>query len=110
MAAAAAKAAVVSVAKRIVPLYDRVLVQKAEAVTRSRGGIVIPDKAQGKVVQGTIVAAGPGGRNDKGTIVPLTLSVGDQVLLPEYGGTKVELDEKDYFLFREHDILAKLHD
>ncbi|XP_058791043.1 10 kDa heat shock protein, mitochondrial [Phymastichus coffea] len=102
MAAAAA-------VKRLIPLFDRVLIQRAEAVTKTKGGIVIPEKAQGKVLRGTVVAIGPGQRNDKGEHIPPSIKVGDTVLLPEYGGTKVELEEnKEYHLFRESDILAKL--
>ena len=63
-AAAAAKAAVQSLSRRLVPLFDRVVVEKAEAVTRTKGGIVIPEKATNKVLQGTIVAVGPGARNE----------------------------------------------
>ncbi|XP_015601248.1 10 kDa heat shock protein, mitochondrial [Cephus cinctus] len=101
--------AAAAVAKRLIPLFDRVLIQKAEALSKTKGGIVIPEKAQSKVLQGTVVAVGPGSRNDKGEHVPLSIKVGDTVLLPEYGGTKVQLEEnKEYHLFRESDILAKL--
>lgn len=83
--------------------------QRAEALTQSKGGIVIPETAQSKVSQGTIIAVGPGARNKDGDIIPISLNVGDKVLLPEFGGTKVKLDdEKEYHLFRENDILAKL--
>lgn len=93
----------------MVPLFDRVLVQRAEAITKTKGGIVIPEKAQSKVLHGTVVAVGPGQRNQKGEYVPLAVKVGDKVLLPEYGGTKVELEEnKEFHLFRESDILAKV--
>ncbi|XP_055696610.1 10 kDa heat shock protein, mitochondrial [Lutzomyia longipalpis] len=96
--------------KRLLPLLDRVLVQRAEAITKTKGGIVIPEKAQAKVLQATVVAVGPGARNKKGDHIPMAVKVGDQVLLPEFGGTKVELqdDSKEYHLFRESDILAKI--
>jgi len=98
-----------SAAKRLIPLFDRVLIQRAEAITKTKGGIVIPEKAQGKVLKGTVVAIGPGSRNDRGEHIPPSIKVGDIVLLPEYGGTKVELEEnKEFHLFRESDILAKL--
>ncbi|XP_078050125.1 10 kDa heat shock protein, mitochondrial [Augochlora pura] len=101
--------AAASAIKRLVPLFDRVLIQRAEAVTKTKGGIVLPEKAQAKVLQGTVVAIGPGQRNEKGEHVPLSIKVGDVVLLPEYGGTKVEVeDNKELHLFRESDILAKL--
>ena len=88
-------------------MLDRVLIQRAEAVSKSKGGILIPEKAQSKVLEGTVVAAGPGPRNSEGKHVPMGLAVGDQVLLPEYGGSKVELDGQEYTLFKEHDIVAK---
>ncbi|XP_014258406.1 10 kDa heat shock protein, mitochondrial [Cimex lectularius] len=95
--------------KKLMPMFDRVLVLKAEAVTKTKGGIVIPEKSQSKVLHGTVVAVGPGSRNQKGELVPPQVAVGDHVLLPEYGGTKVEIEEnKEYHLFRESDILAKL--
>ncbi|XP_022184807.2 10 kDa heat shock protein, mitochondrial [Nilaparvata lugens] len=95
--------------KKLTPMFDRVLILRAEAVTKSKGGILIPEKSQGKVLHGSVVAVGPGARNTKGEFIPTQIKVGDQVLLPEYGGTKVELEEnKEYHLFRESDILAKL--
>uniref|UniRef100_A0A1L8DTZ7 10 kDa heat shock protein, mitochondrial n=1 Tax=Nyssomyia neivai TaxID=330878 RepID=A0A1L8DTZ7_9DIPT len=99
-----------SLVKRLIPLLDRVLVQRAEAITKTKGGIVIPEKAQAKVLQATVVAVGPGARNKKGDHIPMAVKVGDQVLLPEFGGTKVDLqdDSKEYHLFRESDILAKI--
>merc|ERR1711944_220160 len=94
--------------KRFIPLFDRILVQRAEAMTKTKGGIIIPEKSQGKVLEGTVVAAGPGARNDKGDTVPMSVQVGDQVMLPEFGGTKQEFDKQEYALFRESDIVAKL--
>lgn len=100
-------------AKRLIPLFDRVLVQKAEAVAKTKGGIVIPEKGQSKVLKGTVVAVGPGHKNDTGGYTPLEIKVGDNVLLPEYGGRKIKLetgeqDSKEYHIFREEEILAKL--
>jgi len=95
--------------KRFLPLFDRVLIQRAEAATKSKGGIIIPEKAQQKMKEGTVVAAGPGGRNEQtGATIPMVVKVGDTVLLPEYGGTKIELEDKEYTLLREHDIVATL--
>jgi len=88
-------------------MLDRILVQRAEAVTKSKGGILIPEKAQSKVLEGTVVAAGPGMRNADGKHVPMGIAVGDTVLLPEYGGQKITLEDKEYALFREADIVAK---
>ena len=88
-------------------MFDRILVQRADAITKTKGGIIIPEKAQGKVLEGTVIAAGPGARNEKGDTVPMSIQVGDQVLLPEYGGTKIEIEAKEYTLLREADIVAK---
>ena len=68
---------------------------------------MIPEKAQGKVQSATVVAVGPGARNDKGEIVPPSVKEGDKVLLPEYGGTKIEIEEKEYYIFRDTDLLGK---
>ncbi|XP_065359330.1 10 kDa heat shock protein, mitochondrial [Calliphora vicina] len=96
--------------KRIIPMLDRILIQRAETITTTKGGIVLPEKAQGKMMHGTVVAVGPGARNvQTGANIPMDVKAGDRVLLPEYGGTKVELeDKKEYLLFRESDILAKV--
>ncbi|XP_022905190.1 10 kDa heat shock protein, mitochondrial isoform X2 [Onthophagus taurus] len=95
-------------AKKFFPMMDRVLVKKFEAMTKTKGGIVIPEKATAKVLKATVVAVGQGSRNQQGEFVPLTVKVGDNVLLPEYGGTKVEIDENtEYHLYRESEILAK---
>lgn len=96
--------------KKLIPLLDRVLIKRAEAITKTAGGIVIPEKAQSKVLHGEVVAVGPGARKENGDFIPVLVKVGDKVLLPEYGGTKVSLehDEKEYHLFRESDILAKI--
>jgi len=91
-------------------MLDRILIQRAEALTKTKGGIMLPEKSVGKVLQGTVIAVGPGSRNaQSGSYVPVGVKEGDRVLLPEFGGTKVELeDKKEYILFRESDILAKL--
>uniref|UniRef100_D3TPU0 10 kDa heat shock protein, mitochondrial n=1 Tax=Glossina morsitans morsitans TaxID=37546 RepID=D3TPU0_GLOMM len=95
--------------KKIMPMLDRILVQRAESLTTTKGGIVLPEKSQAKMMQGTVVAVGPGARNNQtGAHIAPSVKEGDRVLLPEYGGTKVELeDKKEYLLFRESDILAK---
>jgi len=94
--------------KRLIPLFDRIVVQRVEAATKTKGGILIPEQAKGKVLEGTVVAAGPGARNDRGDTIPMSVQVGDTVILPEYGGTKLEFDKQEYALFRESDIVAKL--
>lgn len=104
------------------------MIQRSEAITKTASGLVIPEKAQTKVLHGTVVAVGPGARNQvtfkltslnftwfiiefrlqDGQHVPLGVQAGDTVLLPEYGGQKVEIDDTEFHLFREADILAKV--
>ncbi|RXG67678.1 10 kDa heat shock protein, mitochondrial [Armadillidium vulgare] len=96
-----------SALKRIIPLFDRVLIQKAEAVTKTKAGILIPESSQAKVLTGKVLAVGEGSRTESGSIIPVSVKVGEEVVLPEYGGTKLTIDDKDYFLFRDTDILAK---
>ncbi len=68
---------------------------------------MIPEKSSNKILNATVIAVGPGNRNDKGEYNGVSVKPGDQVLLPEYGGTKVEIENKEYFLFRDSDILGK---
>ncbi|XP_012873684.1 PREDICTED: uncharacterized protein LOC105987072 [Dipodomys ordii] len=93
--------------RKFIPLFDRVLVERSAAKTVTKGGIMLPEKSQGKVLQATVVAVGSGSKGKGGEIRPVSVKVSDKVLLPEYGGTKVVLDDKDYFLFRDGDILGK---
>ncbi|EAT34611.1 AAEL013161-PA [Aedes aegypti] len=95
--------------KRVIPLLDRVLVQRAEALNQSKGGIVLTEKSRIKMQEGTVIAVGPGTRNmQTGEHVPLAVNVGDKVLVP-FGGVKVDLgDGKLYQLFRESNILGVL--
>eukprot|EP00961_Rhodomonas_salina_P178582 2408852-Rhodomonas_salina.3 len=94
-------------ARRLKPLFDRVLVQRAELVQKI-GSVYIPESAQNKLTEGTVVATGPGGRNQMGETVKMTLKEGDKVLLPEYGGDKIEIDATEYTLYREAEILGVL--
>ena len=95
----------------LTPLSDRVLVQKIKPAEKTVGGIVLPESAQAKINKGTVVAVGEGRKNMDGNIVPMTLKVGDSVLLSEsYNATEVNLEGKDYVLYREDDILAILKD
>uniref|UniRef100_A0A0B6YBQ1 10 kDa heat shock protein, mitochondrial n=1 Tax=Arion vulgaris TaxID=1028688 RepID=A0A0B6YBQ1_9EUPU len=93
--------------KRFVPLFDRVLVERFLPELKTKGGIILPEKSQGKVVEAKVVAIGPGARKENGNIIAPSVKVGDKVLLPEYGGTKVVLEEQEYFLFRDSDLLGK---
>mgnify|MGYP006421222355 FL=1 len=88
------------------PLDDRVVVEAAAAEETSTGGIILPDTAQEKPQQGTIVAVGPGKVSDSGTRVDMTVNEGDKVLYGKYSGTEVTFDGNEYMIMRESDILA----
>ncbi|KAI9583131.1 10 kDa heat shock protein, mitochondrial-like [Glossina fuscipes] len=98
-----------NVIKKIMPMLDRILVQRAEPMATTEGGIVVPEDSRTKMMQGTVIAVGPGARSHQSDVhVPPLVKAGDRVLLPEYGGTRVKMeDDKEYILFRESDILAK---
>ena len=88
------------------PLHDRVLVQRIEEEETVRGGIIIPDTAKEKPQEGEIIAAGNGRRKDDGAIVPLDVQTGDRILFGKYSGTDITLDNEEYLILREEDILA----
>jgi len=90
------------------PLADRVVVESAAADDVSKGGIILPDTAQEKPQQGTIVAVGPGKVSDAGATIKMSVKVGDKVLYGKYSGTDVEIEGKEYMIMRESDILAIL--
>ena len=88
------------------PLHDRVLVEPLEAETKTAGGIIIPDSAKEKPMQGKVVAAGGGARGEDGKLTPLDVSVGDVVLYGKWSGTEVKIDGKDFLIMRESDIMG----
>ena len=94
---------------KIKPLNDRILVKRSKAQT-SKGGIILPDSAQEKPKEGEIVAAGPGKRDEEGTIHPLTVKVGDRILFSSYAGTEVKNSEaeEEYLILSEDDVLGVL--
>jgi len=97
-------------ARRLIPLLDRVLVKRIEPPTKSLGGILLPESAQTKLNEGTVIACGPGRRDKDGTLIPMGVSVNDKVLLPQYGGNEVTIEDEDLTLFRDEDILGVLKD
>jgi chaperonin GroES len=90
----------------IQPLADRVLVKRTEEEQQTRGGIIVPDTAKEKPIQGKIVAVGPGRMNETGKRVPLEVKKGDKVLFGKYSGTEVTIGAEEYVIMREDDILA----
>lgn len=97
--------------RRLAPLMNRILVKKVEPITKTKSGILLPDNGSEQLNYATIVQAGPGKTDSKGKHTPMLVKEGDTVLLPEYGGHKITLgDEKEYFLYRDDDILGVLSD
>ncbi len=88
------------------PLHDRVLVRRLEEDERSSGGIIIPDTAKEKPMQGEVVAAGSGARNDKGEITALDVKKGDFILFGKWSGSEVKIDGEDLVIMKESDILG----
>lgn len=90
----------------IKPLGDRIVVKPMEAEEKTKGGIILPDTAKEKPVEGTIVAAGPGRKSDDGKIVEMEVKVGEKILYGKYSGTEITIDGEEYLIMRESDIFA----
>jgi len=88
------------------PLHDRVVVKRIDAEEKTAGGIIIPDTAKEKPMQGEVVAVGPGARNEKGELVALDVKTGDTVLFGKWSGTEVKIDGQDLLIMKESDILG----
>ena len=88
------------------PLHDRVLVKALESEEKTKGGIIIPDTAKEKPMQGKVIAAGPGSRDENGKLVPMGVKVGDKVLYGKWSGTEVKIDGEDLLIVKEADILG----
>jgi chaperonin GroES len=85
-----------------------VIVKRVDAEEKSKGGIIIPDTAKEKPQEGQVIAVGPGGRDENGKLVPMGVKAGDRVLFGKYSGTEIKVDDEDYLILREDEILAKL--
>ena len=88
------------------PLHDRVVIRRLDAEEKSAGGIIIPDTAQEKPMEGEVVAAGPGARNEQGHIVALEVKAGDRILFGKWSGTEVKLDGEELLIMKESDIMG----
>jgi chaperonin GroES len=88
------------------PLQDRVLIRRIEQEEKTVGGIIIPDTAKEKPMEGEVVAAGPGTRGDDGTLHPLDVKVGDRVLFGKWSGTEIKIDGEDLVVMKETDIMG----
>jgi chaperonin GroES len=93
-------------ATKLIPLGDRLLVERLEAEEKTAGGIVLPDAAKEKPIQGKVIAVGEGRRDDDGELVPMQVKKGDKILFGKYAGTEVKLDGDEYLIMKEDDVLA----
>ncbi|MDF3034453.1 MAG: molecular chaperone GroES [Alphaproteobacteria bacterium] len=90
------------------PLHDRVLVKRIESEEKTKSGIIIPDTAKEKPMEGEVISVGSGIRQENGSITPLDVKAGDRVLFGKWSGTEIKLDNKDYIVMKESDIMGIL--
>ena len=90
------------------PLHDRVVIRRVEEEQKTKGGLIIPDTAKEKPMQGEVLAVGPGARNDKGELTPMSVQAGDRVLFGKWSGTEVKLDGDELLIMKESDIMGVL--
>jgi chaperonin GroES len=90
------------------PLHDRVVVRRIEVDEKTAGGIIIPDTAKEKPMEGEVVAVGPGARNEQGQLVPMDLKTGDRILFGKWSGTEVKIDGEELLIMKESDVMGVL--
>ena len=90
------------------PLHDRIVVRRVAEETKTAGGIIIPDNATEKPIQGEVIAAGPGARDEAGKLMPLEVKKGDKVLFGKWSGTEVKIDGQELLIMKESDIMGVL--
>jgi chaperonin GroES len=88
------------------PLHDRILVRRIDAEEKTRGGIIIPDTAKEKPMEGEVIAVGPGARDEAGKLVPLDVKAGDRILFGKWSGTEIRLDGEDLLIMKESDVMG----
>ena len=88
------------------PLHDRVVVRRIEAEEKTAGGIIIPDTAKEKPIEGEVIAVGPGARNEQGQIVALDVKAGDRILFGKWSGTEVKIDGEELMIMKESDVMG----
>lgn len=91
---------------KVIPLGDRILVQRLEAEEKTKGGIVLPDTAKEKPKEGKVISVGKGRITDEGKTIPLSVKVGDRILFSSYAGTDIKIEGEEYLILREEDVLA----
>lgn len=90
------------------PLHDRVLVRRVQSEAKTAGGIIIPDSAQEKPMEGEVIAVGTGARDESGKLVPLDVKAGDRILFGKWSGTEVKMDGVEFLIMKESDIMGIL--
>src|SRR6187399_2816281 len=88
------------------PLHDRVVLRRLEGEEKAKGGIIIPDTAKEKPMEGEIVAVGPGGRDESGKLIPIDLKPGDRILFGKWSGTEVKIDGEELLIMKESDVMG----
>jgi len=91
---------------KVRPLHDRVIVKRVEEEEKTKGGIIIPDTAKEKPVEGKVIAVGDGKLSDEGKKIPLEVKAGDRILFGKYAGTEIQIDGEEHLIMREDDIIA----
>ena len=95
-------------ATKFTPLHERILVRRVEEAETSRGGIIIPDSAKEKPLEGEVIAAGQGRTNDEGKVFPLQVKAGDRILFGRYAGNEIKIDTEDFVIMKEEEVLGIL--
>jgi chaperonin GroES len=93
---------------KVRPLHDRILIKRIEEKESIKGGIIIPDTAKEKPQEGEVIAVGHGKKTEEGKVVPLDVKVGDRILFGKYSGTEIKLDNEEYLIVREEEVLGVL--
>jgi chaperonin GroES len=92
------------------PLHDRVVIRRVEEEGKSAGGIIIPDTAKEKPMEGEVIAVGPGARDEAGKLIPLDVRKGDRILFGKWSGTEIKLDDEELLIMKESDVMGVLDD
>ncbi|MDZ5761282.1 co-chaperone GroES [Lyticum sinuosum] len=93
---------------KIMPMHDKIVVKKKDGEDKTPGGILLPESAKDKPIQGTVIAVGSGVRDKDGKVIPLDVKIGDQIIFAKWGGTEIKFDGEEYLIIKESDVLAKL--
>jgi chaperonin GroES len=91
---------------KVKPLHDRILIKRVEEKETIKGGIIIPDTAKEKPQEGEVIAAGTGKKTEEGKVIPLDVKAGDRILFGKYSGTEIKIDDEEYLIIREDEVLG----